>query len=57
MPADNAHHLVLAARHRAEQTRQRAIAALRRMDASGEAINFDSLARKAHISRSWLYTL
>jgi hypothetical protein len=56
MPADNAHHLVFAARRRAEQTRQRAIAALRRMDATGEAVNFDSLARKASVSRSWLYT-
>jgi hypothetical protein len=56
MPADNAHHLVLAARRRAEQARQRAIAALRRMDATGEAINFDSLARQAGVSRSWLYT-
>jgi hypothetical protein len=56
MPADNAHHLVLAARRRAEQARQRAITALRRMDAIGEAVNFDSLARKAGVSRSWLYT-
>ena len=56
MPADNTHHIVLAARRRTEQARQRAIAALRRMNATGAAINFDSLAREAGVSRSWLYT-
>lgn len=56
MPADNTHHIVLAARRRAEQARQRAIAALRRMNATGAAINFDGLAREAGVSRSWLYT-
>jgi hypothetical protein len=56
MRADNAHHIVLAARRRAEQARQRAITALRRMNATGAAINFDSLAREAGVSRSWLYT-
>jgi hypothetical protein len=56
MPADNTHHLALAARRRAERTHQRAVAALRRMDTAGQPITFDSLAREAGVSRSWLYT-
>jgi uncharacterized protein DUF6262 len=55
MRADNSHYVVAAARHRAEQTRQRAVAALQRMDATGQRINFDTVARKAGVSRSWLY--
>jgi hypothetical protein len=56
MRADNSHHIVAAARRRAEQTRQRAIAALRQMDATGQRISFDAVAREAHVARSWLYT-
>jgi Family of unknown function (DUF6262) len=56
MPADNSHHIVAAARRRAEQTRQRAIAALRHMDATGQRISFDAVAREASVARSWLYT-
>lgn len=56
MRADNSRHLITAARHRAEQTRQRAIAALRRLDATGQPISFDAVARQASVSRSWLYT-
>ena len=56
MRADNSHHLRAAAQHRSEQTRRRAIAALRRMDATGKPINFDNLAREARVSRSWLYS-
>jgi hypothetical protein len=56
MQADNSHHVIAAARRRAERTRQRAIAALRRMDAAGAPITFDTLAREADVSRSWLYT-
>ncbi|MFC4014322.1 DUF6262 family protein [Nonomuraea purpurea] len=55
MRADNTHH-VAAARRRAEQTRQRAVAALRRMDAAGQHVTFDAVARQANVSRSWLYT-
>lgn len=55
MPADNSHHVIAAARRRAERTRQRAIAALRRMDATGQHITFDAVAREAGVSRSWLY--
>jgi len=56
MRADNSRHIVAAARHRAGQTRQRAIAALRRLDAGGHPISFDAVAREASVSRSWLYT-
>ena len=55
MRADNSRHVIAAARRRAEQTRERAIAALRRMDATGQRITFDSVSRAAGVSRSWLY--
>ncbi len=55
MRADNSRHVIAAARRRAEQTRQRAIGALRRMDAAGQRITFDAVAREAGVSRSWLY--
>lgn len=55
MRADNSRHLLESAQQRAKQTRRRAIAALRRMDATGTPITFESLAREAGISRSWLY--
>jgi Family of unknown function (DUF6262) len=55
MRADNSRHVVAAARRRAAQTRQRAITALRRMDAAGQRITFDAVAREAGVSRSWLY--
>jgi transposase-like protein len=55
MRADNSHYVIAAAHRRAEQTRQRAVTALRRMDATGQRITFDAVAREAGISRSWLY--
>ena len=55
MPADNSHPVIAAARRRAERTRLRAIAALRRMDATGQRITFDAVSRAAGVSRSWLY--
>lgn len=55
MRADNSGHIVAAARRRSQRTRERATAALRRMDAAGQAVTFDSLAREAGVSRSWLY--
>ena len=56
MRADNTHHLTEAARRRAQATRRRAIAALRRMDTSGLPITIDALAREAGVSRSWIYS-
>src|SRR6516165_4610170 len=55
MQANNSRHVIAAAHRRAEQTRQRAITALRRMDATGQRITFDAVAREARVSRSWLY--
>ena len=55
MRADNSRHVIESAQQRAEQTRRRAVAALRRMDATGKPITFESVAREAGVSRSWLY--
>jgi Family of unknown function (DUF6262) len=55
MRADNSHHLIAAARNRAEQTRTRALRALRRLDQAGTTITFEAVAREAGVSRSWLY--
>jgi hypothetical protein len=55
MLADNFHHVIAAAQRRAQQTRQRAVTALRRMDATGQHITFDTVAGEAGVSRSWLY--
>jgi hypothetical protein len=56
MRADNTIHLTTAARRRHELTRSRAIRALRKLDASGGAVTFESVAKSAGVSRSWLYT-
>jgi hypothetical protein len=56
MRADNTHHVIQAAQRRAEQTRKRAIAALRRMDATGQRITFKTVAKQALVSKSWLYS-
>lgn len=56
MRADNSHHVIAAARRRATATRNRTVAALRRMDKAGLPITVDALAREAHVSRSWLYS-
>ncbi len=55
MRADNSRHLIASAQQRAEQTRRRAVAALPRMDTLGKPITFESVAREAGVSRSWLY--
>ena len=47
--------LPTAARQRADDTRHRAVEALRRLDAGGEPVTFISVARTAGVSRSWLY--
>jgi hypothetical protein len=56
MRADNSGHVVDAARRRSQATQQRAVAALRRMDDAGIAVSFESVAKEAGVSRSWLYT-
>jgi len=55
MSADNSRYLHAAARRRSKDTRQRAVKALRRLDATGAPITFDTVAREAAVSRSWLY--
>jgi len=55
MRAGNSQHLIAAARERAEQTRTRALRALRRLDEAGVAVTFEAIAREAGVSRSWLY--
>ncbi len=56
MRADNSHYLIAAARRRSSDTRQRAVAALRRLDATGQLVSLDAVAREAGVSRSWLYS-
>lgn len=55
MPADNSQHIIAAARKRSRDTHRRAVAALRRMDTTGQAVTFEAVAREAGVSRSWLY--
>jgi len=56
MRADNSRHLIEAARERAEQTRRRALRALKRLDATNTPVTFEAVAREANVSRSWLYS-
>ncbi|MFJ8390892.1 DUF6262 family protein [Streptomyces sp. NPDC094438] len=56
MPADNTAHLVTSARRRHELTRSKAIQALRELDRTGALVTFETVARTAAVSRSWLYT-
>jgi hypothetical protein len=56
MRADNSIHLVAAAQQRHELTRAKAIAAMHELDRAGAVITFESVARHAGVSRSWIYT-
>lgn len=56
MRVDNSHHLIAAAGLRSQQAQQRAAAALRRLDSAGYAVSFDTVAKEAGVSRSWLYS-
>ena len=55
MRADNSQHLVKAAQQRTELTRSKAIQALRTIDATGDLVTFETVAKHAGVSRSWLY--
>jgi murein DD-endopeptidase MepM/ murein hydrolase activator NlpD len=55
MRADNSQHIVDAARQRSEYTRAKAVQALRSLDAAGEPVTFETVAKQAGVSRSWLY--
>ena len=56
MRADNTAHLIAAASRCHELARSKAIRAVRELDAAGAAVTFESVARAAGVSRSWLYT-
>jgi hypothetical protein len=56
MRPDNTAHLRAAARRRQEQTRSKAVRALRELGQSFRPVTFEAVARQAGISRSWLYT-
>jgi hypothetical protein len=47
--------LVEAARQRRVDTRRRVVEAMRRLDSSGESINFAAVAEAAGVSRAFLY--
>jgi hypothetical protein len=47
--------LAEAARRRRELTRAKAVRSLRELDHAGTAITFETVARHADVSRSWLY--
>jgi hypothetical protein len=55
MRPDNTAHLIIAARQRHELTRAKALRALRELDHAGTPITFETVARAAEVSRSWLY--
>ncbi|MEU9155449.1 DUF6262 family protein [Streptomyces sp. NPDC048417] len=55
MRADNSQHIVDAARRRSECTRAKAVQALRTLDLAGEPVTFETVAKRAGVSRSWLY--
>jgi hypothetical protein len=56
MRADNSSHLAVSARRRHELTRAKAVRALRELDIADAPVTFESVARAAEVSRSWLYT-
>jgi hypothetical protein len=56
MQADNAAVLREATRQRTAATRRRADAVMRAVLASGERLSVAEFARRAGVSRSWLYT-
>ncbi len=53
--ADNCAHLRRAVADRHESTLQRARIALAELDRTGQLVTFTTVARTAHVSRSWLY--
>jgi hypothetical protein len=46
----------MTAGRRPELARSKAIRAVRELDAAGTTVTFESVARAAGVSRSWLYT-
>ncbi|WP_181958574.1 hypothetical protein [Nonomuraea diastatica] len=56
MPADNTRYLITAAKQRHELTRFKVIQAPRELDSTGAVVTFQTVAQKASVARSWLYT-
>ncbi|CAM4009890.1 DUF6262 family protein [Nocardiopsis rhodophaea] len=56
MRADNSAHLVISAHRRHELTRAKTLKSLHELDTAGTPVTFESVARHANVSRSWLYT-
>lgn len=56
MKADNSIFLKLAAERKHEVTRSKALDTIKNLQLRNVAITFESVAREAGISRSWLYT-
>jgi len=55
MRPDNTAPIIAAAKNRHELTRAKAVRALRELDHCGASVTFDTVARAAGVSRSWLY--
>ena len=55
MRPDNTAPIIAAAKNRHELTRAKAVRALRELDHCGAPVTFDTVARAAAVSRSWLY--
>ena len=55
MPTDNSSHLAAAARRRSQQAADQARKAIRRLDRQGQAINIQTVAHAAGVSRSFIY--
>lgn len=56
MPPDQAAALAAAAQRKRDLALEHAHAALRDLDRRGETITFQAVARRAGVSRQWLYT-
>jgi hypothetical protein len=56
MRADNSAHVITAAKQRHELTRAKAVKAIRELAQTGEPVDFPTVAARAGVSRSWLYT-
>lgn len=56
MRADNSAHVITAAKRRHELTRAKAIKAIRELAQAGTPVSFQTVATRADVSRSWLYT-
>jgi hypothetical protein len=56
MLADNSSYLRAAARSKHDATRQRALAALGKLEADGTRITVTAVAKAASVARSWIYT-